>query len=81
MPGTWKERSKKHIGYVAPPTYVNQEYVTAHYVQELLDKGYSTYEIGLIYNGGEPKAKACYTCKVKYDSGAYAQKLVALVNN
>lgn len=79
MPGTWKEKSTKYIGYVARPSLVNQRYVTVRYAQDLIAKGYSSYQIGLIYNGGEPKEKKCTNCKVPYDSGAYARRLLGFM--
>jgi hypothetical protein len=46
-------------------------------VQELIDQGKSDYQIGLIYNSGEAKEKkGVNKWGVKYDSGAYARKLV-----
>ena len=77
MPDTWKGHSKKYLGYVARPSLVNQKYVTALKVQDLLDQGKTDYQIGLIYNGGEVKEKkGVNKWGVKYDSGAYASNLV-----
>ena len=78
MPDTWKWHSQKVLGYVAPITYTNEVYVTAHIVQEWIDQGKSDYQIGLLYNGGELKAKkGVNKYGVRYDSGSYANKLVA----
>lgn len=77
MPGTWEGDSKKHLGYVARPSFINQQYVTAYKVQEWLNQGKTEYQIGLLYNGGEVKAKkGTNKWGVRYDSGAYAKKLV-----
>lgn len=77
MPKTWEADSKKYLGYVARPSFINQEYVTAHKVQEWIDQGKTDYQIGLLYNGGEVKEKkGINKWGVKYDSGAYAKKLV-----
>jgi len=77
MPGTWEGYSKTYLGYVARPSLINQRYVTAKKVQNLLDQGKTDYQIGLIYNGGEVKEKKGVNKHgVKYDSGAYASKLV-----
>ena len=82
MPKTWKDDSKKYLGYEARPSFINQQYVTAHKVQVWLDKGYATYQIGLLYNGGEVKEKkGVNKYGVKYDSGAYAKKLVINLAN
>jgi len=78
MPTTWTGHSKKYLGYVAPPSLINQKYVTVYKVQELIDQGKSDYQIGLIYNGGEIKEKrGTNKWGARYDSGAYARKLVA----
>lgn len=80
MPDTWKAHSIKVVGYVAPVNYINEVYITSHIVQGWLDKGYSEYTIGLLYNGGEAKEKkGTNKYGVKYDTKAYATKLVALL--
>ncbi len=77
MPATWEGHSKMYLGYVARPSLINQRYVTAKKVQNLLDQGKTDYQIGLIYNGGEIKEKkGVNRYGVRYDSGAYARKLV-----
>lgn len=78
MPDTWNGDSIKYLGYVAPATsYITQKYVTAHKVQAWIDQGYSPYQIGLLYNGGEIKEKkGINKYGVAYNSGAYAKKLV-----
>lgn len=78
MPETWKGDSQKYLGYVAPATsYVTQKYVTALKVQDWIDKGKTDYQIGLLFNGGEIKVKkGINKWGQRYDSGAYANKLV-----
>ena len=77
MPKTWEGDSKKYLGYVARPSFINQEYVTAHKVQAWIDQGKTDYQIGLLYNGGEVKEKkGTNKFGAKYDSGAYAKKLI-----
>jgi len=79
MPETWKAHSTQVVGYVARMNYINEVYITSSIVQKWLDKGYSEYTIGLLYNGGEAKEKkGTNKWGVKYDSKAYATKLVAL---
>ncbi len=77
MPATWNGHSKEVLGYVAPVTYTNEVYVTSHIIQKWIDSGLNDYQIGLKYNGGEVKAKkGINKFGVRYDSGAYAKKLV-----
>lgn len=78
LPSTWQGDSKKYLGYVAPATsYITQKYVTVYKVQAWIDQGKSDYEIGLLFNGGEVKAKKGRNkWGIAYDSGAYAKKLV-----
>jgi len=77
MPSTWKSDSKRYLGYEARPSFINQQYVTAYKVQNWLDRGYTPYQIGLLYNGGEVKEKkGINKYGVAYNSGAYAKKLV-----
>lgn len=77
MPDTWIANSKAVLGYVAPQTPVTERFVVAHVLQKWMDRGYTPYQIGLLYNGGELKEKRCDTCKVPYDSGKYARNLVS----
>lgn len=82
MPDTWKHHSRLVVGYEAPITYTNEVYITAHIVQKWIDKGYTDYQIGLLYNGGQLKAKkGVNKFGIKYDSGAYARKLVKNIIN
>lgn len=79
MPSTWEYHSKQIVGYIAPVNYINEVYITSHIVQKWLDNGYTEYQIGLLYNGGEIKEKkGTNKWGVKYDTKAYATKLVAL---
>lgn len=78
LPSTWQGDSKKYLGYVAPTTsYITQKYVTAHKVQAWIDQGKTDYQIGLLYNSGQLKeVKGTNKFGARYDSGAYAKKLV-----
>lgn len=78
MPETWKAHSKKILGYVAPQTQINEKYVTAAIIEIWLEQGFNAYQIGLMYNGGEIKEKkGTNKFGAKYDTAAYAKKLVA----
>lgn len=77
MPKTWQGDSRTYLGYIARPSFINQQYVTVYKVQNWLNKGYTPYQIGLLYNGGEVKEKkGTNKWGIRYDSGAYAKKLV-----
>lgn len=74
LPATWQQRSRKALGYVAPLTKANEEYVLAYTIQDYMNKGVSPYEYALIHNGGEIKEKKGVNKKynVKYDTKRYA---------
>lgn len=78
MPTTWTMFSEIVLGYEPNPTKVNALYVTAAIFEKWMDEGLTPYQIALRYNGGEVKEKkGVNKYGVKYDSGAYAQKVVA----
>lgn len=79
--GTWNNLSQKYLGVRgARMTKANQDYVAVAHFQSLLDQGYSAYQIALIWNSGTPTVKKGITpAGVPYDSGAYAQKVLALL--
>ncbi len=78
MPASWKEWAGKFLGNPnAPQTPKNQDAVAEARIGELLAKGHSPKEIALIWNGGQPVAKkGTNKFGVKYDSGAYANKVL-----
>jgi hypothetical protein len=60
----------------------NQDLVAEMKIQELLEKGHSPKEIALIWNGGQAvEKKGVNKYGVKYDSGAYANKVLSVLNN
>ena len=77
MPATWRAESQRIIGYVAPLTEENAEYVATIKVQQLLDRGRSEHSIILAWNAGE-NAKNCSKgvnkYGVAYNSCAYVAK-------
>ena len=77
MPKTWEGDSKKYLGYVARPSFINQQYVTTYKIQAWIDQGKTDYQIGLLYNSGQVReVKGVNKWGQRYDSGAYAKKLV-----
>jgi hypothetical protein len=82
MPETWRMWASETLGDPdAPKTQENQDLVAKAKIQELLDKGYGGEQIALIWNGGQPVRKAGVNkYGVKYDSGAYADRVLARLN-
>jgi hypothetical protein len=82
MPGTYRAVSLEMTGEVLPPTPVNQDYIAMMKVQQLLDRGHSVRDIGLIWNGSlagkeKPVAKrGINRWGVPYDTVAYANKIL-----
>jgi hypothetical protein len=74
--------SKQYFGKELPFTPANQDLVAEAHIQNLLDKGNTPEQVALIWNGGEPKRKKGYNAKIGlyYDSGAYADKVLAKLN-
>lgn len=77
MPATYRAHSKEIIGYVAPLTEDNAEYVATVRIQKLLDQGRTEKQIVLGWNAGE-NAKKCSKgvnkYGVAYNSCAYVEK-------
>ncbi|HBY54585.1 MAG TPA: hypothetical protein DEH15_19380 [Marinilabiliales bacterium] len=81
MPATWDAWSKQYLGYVAPMTQENQDKVAEAKINDLLNQGYSAKEIALIWNGGSTQIKSgTNKYGVKYDTGAYAEKVLNALN-
>lgn len=82
MPATWKSWAKTYLGNAnAPMTPANQDKVAHAKINDLLKQGYTPQQIALIWNGGQPVAKAGVNrFGQKYDSGAYANKVVGVLN-
>lgn len=80
---TWNARSEKYLGYVAEPTYANQRYVTARWVQDELEV-MSERKFLWRYNGTDKNGN-CHagvnSLGVKYDSCAYAEMVLAIKTN
>ena len=78
MPATWKSWAGQYLGNPnAPMTPQNQDTVAKAHIQSLIAKGYNAQQIALIWNGGQPIVKkGVNKYGVKYDSGAYARKVL-----
>lgn len=83
MPATWKGWANKYLGNAnAPMTPENQDKVALAKIQDLMNQGYNAQQIALIWNGGSPTIKSgTNKFGVKYDTGAYANKVLAALKN
>jgi hypothetical protein len=83
MPSTWKGWAKQYLGDAnAPLTKANQNQVAVKKVSDLLDKGYDERQVALSWNAGSPvEVKGVNKYGVKYDSGAYANKVISQYNS
>lgn len=64
-----------------PRTYINERYVIAHMVQRWLNRGYTAYQIGLIWNGGEAVEKSGVNkYGQSFDTAAYGRTVLAYLN-
>lgn len=78
MPNTWVRYAREILGYVPERTYINERYVVVKKVEKWLKAGYTPYEIGLIWNGGEPREKrGVNEHGIPYDTAAYARIVLA----
>jgi hypothetical protein len=79
MPSTWKDWAGKYLGNAnAPLTPQNQDKVALARINDLLKMGYSPEQVALTWNHGSPKrVSGVNKYGVKYDSGAYADKVMA----
>lgn len=86
MPATWNTISKQVNGSVLPQTPQNEFQTAQKKIQSLLAQGYTERQVGLIWNtslGGSEKPleiKGVNKKGVKYDSGAYANKVQSAFN-
>jgi len=79
MPSTWKGWAKTYLGDSnAPMTKENQNKVAVMKIDDYLNQGYTPRQVALAWNGGTPvEKKGVNKYGVKYDSGAYANKVLA----
>ncbi|MCP6727373.1 MAG: hypothetical protein KJI69_05190 [Patescibacteria group bacterium] len=57
LPETWKLFSKEVLGYVAPQTIINEEYVATIKIEKWLRQGLTVKEVALRWNQGSHKKK------------------------
>lgn len=78
MPNTWKQWAGEFLGNPnAQPTKQNQDFVAQAKVNQLLSQGYTPEQVALIWNAGQPvRRSGINKFGVKYDSGAYADKVL-----
>jgi uncharacterized protein YydD (DUF2326 family) len=87
MPNTWIVVSKEIEGKVIPQTPVNEHYIATMKIQKLLNEGKTPEQVAKIWNGslgGSEKAiskKGTNKKGVKYDTVAYAQKVLTNYNH
>jgi hypothetical protein len=79
MPASWSSWAGQYLGNPnAPMTPENQDKVAEAHIQDLLNQGYNSKQIALIWNGGQPiEKRGVNKFGVRYDSGAYANKVLA----
>ena len=82
LPRTFHNYQKIYMGTTTSMTPEYQDEVAELYVNDMVEKGYSVYQIGLIHNQGHigKCIKGINQYGVKYDSCWYAQKLQSMVN-
>lgn len=78
MGSTWKQWAKEFLGDAnAQPTPQNQDAVAQAKIESLLQQGKTPEEIALIWNAGTAvRRSGVNKYGVKYDSGAYADKVI-----
>lgn len=80
LPSTYKMMSTKYIGYVTELTETNEVYILSSWVEEMMNKGYNDYQIAIRHNRPDGKeVKGINKFGVKYDSGAYATSVMAIL--
>lgn len=87
MPNTYKQISKEIAGEVLPHTPINEEYIATMKIQQLIEKGYNPKDIAMVWNGSLGGKEVPIAKKgknkwgIKYDTVAYAQKVLVAYNN
>lgn len=81
MPSTWNAYSTEVLGYVAPQTSENEQFVVENKIAAWLSEGKTAEDIFLIWNQGHdgPCIKGVNKFGVPYNSCAYAAKGLALL--
>lgn len=78
MPDTWRQWAGEFLGNPnAPLTQRNQDFVAQSKINQLVLQGYTPEQIALIWNAGTPvRRSGVNKFGVRYDSGAYADKVL-----
>ncbi len=83
LPETWALFSKEVIGYLAPLTPVNEEYVAVNKIEQWLRDGHTIKQIALLWNQGHTSR-----CKsgvnefgVEFDSCEYVNEVLRNLND
>lgn len=81
QPATWRAYSRELYGKTVNITQEREREVATFKVQQWLDAGYSTRQVFLIWNQGNPSPCKAGVNKfgVRFDSCAYANKGIALL--
>ena len=82
MPNTYKEQSIKVLGYVAPMTKDNVEYVTVKTVDLMLKKQMTVEQIAKTWNQGNTGecSSGINSLGVKFNSCQYVKELLDKYN-
>lgn len=78
LDSTYKLFAKEVLGYIPKRSYINERYVAVIKVNRWLKQGYTAYQIGLIWNGGEPvEKKGVNKHGQEYDSAQYSRRVLS----
>lgn len=82
MPDTYKAQSIKVLGYIAPATETNVDYIAVKNVELMLQKKMTVEDIGKIWNQGNagPCGASTNRWGIKYDSCKYVRELLDKYN-
>jgi len=78
LPDTWELFSKEIIGYLAPFTPVNEEYVAINKIEKWLQEGYNAKQIALLWNQGSIKkcSSGVNRYGVEFNSCEYVKRVL-----
>jgi len=75
---TFHLHSKIILGYIPPRTEVNELYVATKMVDRWLNRGYTAYQIALIWNHGQPyEVEGINEYGQYYNSGEHARRVLS----
>lgn len=83
LPDTWELFSKEIIGYLAPQSPINEEFVATIKIEKWLRDGHSIRQIALLWNQG--RLSRCKSgvneLGVEYNSCEYVNKVLRNLND